>query len=179
MNSDYIQTVVDETIKTVSCRYEKNGKEYTFKTRLDLKVGDQVLVQTAKAKVDFDFEDDEIQSIARATRKRAKVRGSATANAAVTKVLNRVKPSFAIVEVVEIHETPDIEADSDIDYKWILQKVDVEAYIEAAENDDKFRISLRDKARETHRTEARARLAELYGTSSVNELAQLMNSDES
>ena len=179
MNSDYIQTVVDETIKTVSCRYEKNGKEYTFKTRLDLKVGDQVLVQTAKAKVDFDFEDDEVQSIARATRKKAKVRGSVSVDTAVTKVLNRVKPSFAVVEVVEVHETPDIDANSDINYKWILQKVDIEAYVEAMENDEKFRISLRDKARETHRTEARARLAELYGTSSVNELAQLMSGNES
>lgn len=46
MNPHYLQTIMDETIKTVGVRFDKSvhAKTYTYKTRLDLEPGDDVLV---------------------------------------------------------------------------------------------------------------------------------------
>lgn len=50
MNMSYIQTVFDETIKTVSVVFDLEdavmARHYTYKTRLDLKVGDVCAVAT-------------------------------------------------------------------------------------------------------------------------------------
>jgi len=46
MNKHYILALLDDTIKTVSCKFRDGFKPYTYKTRLPLAVGDFVVVDT-------------------------------------------------------------------------------------------------------------------------------------
>lgn len=131
MNTDYIQTVTDETIKTVSAVFEYEdimAKRYTYKTRLDFEEGDMAVVNTPHG--------------------------------------------LSIVEIVEIHDEPEIDPDSVIDFKWIVQKVDIDA-IEQAEADDKaFAKKCRERIRANHRKQARVALDGLLGEGFIEEVSE-------
>lgn len=46
MNKHYILSLFDETVKTIGVKFNGLGRSYTYKTRLELEVGDQVVVET-------------------------------------------------------------------------------------------------------------------------------------
>lgn len=46
MNKHYILSLFDETVKTVGVKFNGIGRSYTYKTRLELAVGDKVVVDT-------------------------------------------------------------------------------------------------------------------------------------
>lgn len=46
MNKHYILSLFDDSLKTVGVKFKGLGKEYTYKTRLTLEVGDHVVVST-------------------------------------------------------------------------------------------------------------------------------------
>jgi len=46
MNRHYILALLDDTVKTVSCKFRDGFKPYTYKTRLALAAGDRVVVDT-------------------------------------------------------------------------------------------------------------------------------------
>lgn len=128
MNSAYIQSIIDDTIITVSIQFPEqyaddkptySGKEYTYKTRLKLEEGDQVIVKTPRG--------------------------------------------IQVAQVSEVHNTPRIESTAQHNFKWIMQKVDVEAYDNSEQEDSDFRDKIQEKIREKHRREARANLEELFG----------------
>ena len=117
MNSSYIQTILDDTIKTVSIKFQNSSKTYTYKTRLDLAPGDFVIVKTHNG--------------------------------------------LSIVRVEEVHNVPNIPQNSDIEFKWISQKVDVGAIESAEEADKEFHDKYQEEVRRKHRENAKA---ELIGT---------------
>lgn len=47
MNSHYMLTLFDDTVRTVGVRFQGLGKTYTYKTRLPLEIGDSVVVETS------------------------------------------------------------------------------------------------------------------------------------
>ena len=119
MNSSYIQTILDDTIKTVSVRFQNNSKTYTYKTRMDLIPGDFVIVKTHNG--------------------------------------------LSIVRVVELHNVPNIPQNSDIEFKWVTQKVDAGAIESAEEADKEFHDRYQEEVRRKHRESAKAELVDKLG----------------
>ena len=130
MNPSYIQTVVDESIKTVGVQFAEDKADrggpytssltvYTYKTRIDFEEGDRAIVF---------------------------VNG---------------QPKFVVV--TEIHEDPEIGPGSKFTYKWIMQKVDTEAYEAASDADNEFEKRYRAEVRRKDRKNIKEQLIETLG----------------
>lgn len=152
LNPHYVQTVIDPSIKTVSCvfitsdpHYQRvlkmikspkdedweslgTSNSYTYKTRLDLEPGDFVIVLTPRG------------------------------------------PKVALV--IRIHEVPEIQENSELEYKWVLRQVDVKPYLEAEANDQKFKRELALRARATQQEAAKKLLQEMFGSDMPKLLGQ-------
>ena len=132
INPHYLQTIADETIKTVGVMFpptarqeyhgnNNSGKVYTYKTRLKLETGDKAVVHTP---TDAGHE-------------------------------------YKVVTVVRVDDTPDIALTSSMDYKWIVQKVDTLEHGNLTEQDKAFAKAVLNKQREQHRQRAQEELSEL------------------
>jgi hypothetical protein len=57
-------------------------------------------------------------------------------------VVDSPRNGLVIARVHEVHDYPKLDLDSDIEYKWIVQKVDVSDYVANLEREAKFREAL-------------------------------------
>lgn len=73
-------------------------------------------------------------------------------------VVHTPSNGFQVVEITVLHETPDIDSDSKVDYKWLIQKVDVRAYDAQNLKDEGMFIKVKEAQRNAHRESARAAL---------------------
>lgn len=76
----------------------------------------------------------------------------------------KVKEEFNIVKIVRVDKTPQIDVKANYEYKWLIQKVNVEAYDERLKVEDEVLQTLGDIEREQQRSalvdEVLARLPE-------------------
>jgi hypothetical protein len=73
-------------------------------------------------------------------------------------VVHTPSNGFQVVEVKALHGTPDIDADSRVDYKWIVQKVDLKAYEQLEKKDEEMSAKVKEAQRDAHRKSAREAL---------------------
>lgn len=62
------------------------------------------------------------------------------------------------VTIRKVHVTPEIDADSNIDYKWIISKVDLAPYRALVDRDTELSAKVKEAQRDHHREAARAAL---------------------
>lgn len=77
---------------------------------------------------------------------------------------------FKTAQVIEVHEEPQIDLDSDIDYKWVVQKVDVKGWQELNAKEDALAKKIVNFEHKQRRT---ALLASLGISSENSELLSL------
>lgn len=71
--------------------------------------------------------------------------------------------TYKVVQVVEIDDIPDLNIDSNIEYKWIVQKVDVEQYNELVQMENDISIELKRLQQKSIVSKAKDLLAETLG----------------
>lgn len=68
-----------------------------------------------------------------------------------------------VVRVIEVHDEPKIDIASDIEYKWIVQKVDMTAFDNIMAEEERIANVLRDVEKRKIRQQAREQLAAWIG----------------
>ena len=87
-------------------------------------------------------------------------------------VIVKTPHGISVAKVVEVHSDPEIDPDSRVEFKWIIQKVDVGG-IEKAETDDKqFAKKCRDKIRSNHRKQAKLHLEGILGDGFIESVSE-------
>lgn len=76
---------------------------------------------------------------------------------------------FQVVQITQVHDTPDLDPDSRVDYKWIVQKLDVTEYDKLVARDEELAVKVKDAQRNAHREQARAALLSQIPSLSVLE----------
>lgn len=71
--------------------------------------------------------------------------------------------TYKVVQVVEIDDIPDLNIDSNIEYKWIVQKVDDERYNELVQMENDISIELKRLQQKSIVSKAKDLLAETLG----------------
>lgn len=79
-----------------------------------------------------------------------------------------------VVTVREVHDTPQIDFGSNIEYKWIVQKVDLESYNKRMEQEELMAVELRKSIANKKREEVKADLVKSLGVDDVNKLTALI-----
>ena len=79
-----------------------------------------------------------------------------------------------VVTVKEVHETPQIDFGSNIEYKWIVQKVDLENYSNRMKQEELMAVELRKSIANKKREEVKAELVNSLGVDDVNKLTALI-----
>jgi hypothetical protein len=74
-------------------------------------------------------------------------------------VIANVKSSLDICKVIRVHDECKIDVDSDICYKWIIQRVDVEHFVKL----EKIDIAIIEKLKTHKRQGARAQVLAVFG----------------
>lgn len=80
-----------------------------------------------------------------------------------------------VCTVVEVHETPQIDTDSDIEYKWIYGKIDVSSYNKRAELEKEALAVLNAAERKRAAERAIQILREEVGESTVQKVQSFFN----
>lgn len=70
---------------------------------------------------------------------------------------------YKVVQVVEIDDIPDLNIDSNIEYKWIVQKVDAEQYNELIQMEYDISVELKRLQQKSIVSKAKDLLAETLG----------------
>lgn len=69
--------------------------------------------------------------------------------------------------VTLVHETPQIDFDSDVDYKWIVGKVDLTAHLQLIQREEEFKATLVEIERQKQREQFRKDFEENFEGSSI------------
>lgn len=82
-----------------------------------------------------------------------------------------------VVTVIDVHETPQIDFGSNIEYKWIVQKVDTRAYEAILAQEEAIAVELRKSIAAKKRKEVKQELLESLGYQEVSKLQQILEPD--
>lgn len=77
-----------------------------------------------------------------------------------------------VVQIVEVHDEPEIDPDSRVEFKWLTQKVNIEVIQEAEEEDTIFAKRCRERIRSNHRKQMALQLDNMLGVGFKNALAE-------
>lgn len=78
-------------------------------------------------------------------------------------VVVQANTSFKVGKVAEVHAEPQIDTDSDIDYKWVIDKVDLTLFNKIQENEEAFLAQLKKMQKQSVANQITATLAEQFG----------------
>lgn len=128
MKQNHILSLLQENYTTVAVTFaveiEKYlpgvNKLYTYKTNVDLKENDMVVVPSPDG--------------------------------------------FRVVRIIEVHDSPEIDTDASFDYKWVVDKVDMEGYEEILKAEEIAAKELRNVQANAVRRQAKELLKETIGT---------------
>ncbi len=87
--------------------------------------------------------------------------------------------SLKVVQIVRVDDTPQIEFGSNVEYKWIVQKIDLDSYNDRLEREEKMSVFIRQAIANKQREEVSAALEAVIGLSAVTELKALLSAPES
>lgn len=68
-------------------------------------------------------------------------------------VVDSPRNGLVIARIDEVHDYPKLDLDSDIEYKWVVQKIDMTDYLANLERETKFREAMVDVERAKQREE--------------------------
>lgn len=74
---------------------------------------------------------------------------------------------MVLVKVVEVHELPQIDLDADYDYKWIVQRIDTDAYDKMQEKETQFQQAMVEVERVKQREKVKQEMEQLLIDSPV------------
>ena len=80
-------------------------------------------------------------------------------------VVVQANTSFKVGRVSEVHAEPQIDTESDIDYKWVVDKVDLTLFNQIQANEEAFLLQLKKMQQKSVQTQIQSTLAEQFGGS--------------
>jgi hypothetical protein len=167
-----IAAFVDTNAFTVGVRYQHSaGDSYNYITNdHTIKVGDWVIVPT---------KDRDYNSGSSAT-KRTPVMRPAAVNMQnledITADMSTIimEDRLSVAQVVQIDDAVEIEPDAGIEYKWVVQKLDLEPYFQLLDRNKKLVSTVADAYKKNLRKSFAERIMSELADDERNALAQLL-----